>query len=252
MKKFVLAVSILGISAASAFAADLPAHYTKAPPLVYVYDWSGFYVGGNGGWGSSRNCWDLSAVALAAVGPFQEGCHNATGGVAGGQIGYRWQTGAFVFGVEGQGDWANLKGSKVISPVAAAAFGASLTDQTKIDAFGDIVGKFGYAFNNALLYVNAGVAVTSDKYRGTTAAGVLVDQAKEFRLGVDAAVGFEYGFTPNWSAAIQYDHLFMDQNANALSTSAGVVTRTENVHQDVDLVTVRVNYHFGGPVVAKY
>ena len=83
MKKLTLAISILSLSAASAFAADLPARmYTKAP-MMPAYDWSGFYVGANGGWGSSRNCWDLESTAAAGfIGPISEGCHNATGGVA--------------------------------------------------------------------------------------------------------------------------------------------------------------------------
>ena len=94
---------------APASAADLAARpYTKAPPpIVSVYDWGGFYIGANGGWGSSHKCWDF---ALPGVPVLAEGCHDATGGVAGGQIGYRWQSGTWVFGLEAQGDWADLKG----------------------------------------------------------------------------------------------------------------------------------------------
>src|SRR6202022_416551 len=109
MKKFLLGTVALFALAAPASAADLAARpYTKAPPMIaVVYDWSGFYIGANGGWGSSHKCWD--SVAPAIIGA--EGCHDATGGVAGCQIGYRWQTGTWVFGLEAQGDWADLKGS---------------------------------------------------------------------------------------------------------------------------------------------
>src|SRR4029450_221537 len=107
MKKLLLVTSSLIAlgAAAPAVAADLAARpYTKAPPMVAaIYDWSGFYVGANGGWGSSRNSWD-------SVPPFffgAEGSHDATGG----QIGYRWQSGTWVFGLEAQGDWADLSGS---------------------------------------------------------------------------------------------------------------------------------------------
>src|SRR3979411_2611250 len=164
MKKCLLGAVVfvaLGLAAPAA-AADLAARpYTKAPPpmIAAVYDWSGFYIGANGGWGSSHKCWD--SVAPAIIGA--EGCHDATGGVAGGQIGYRWQTGTWVFGVEGQGDWANLRGSNLSSPQALTA---AVTNQTTIDAFGMIVGKAGYAMNNALFYVNSGVAVTSSKFQG--------------------------------------------------------------------------------------
>src|SRR5690349_2871029 len=111
MKKLSLlaaALVTLGL-AAPASAADLAARpYAKAPPMAVaaVYDWSGFYIGANGGYGWSRKCWDLD-LGIARL---SEGCHDATGGLIGGQIGYRWQAGAWVFGLEGQGDWADMKG----------------------------------------------------------------------------------------------------------------------------------------------
>ena len=93
MKKFLLGtvgLVALGISA-PASAADLAARpYTKAPPMIAaIYDWSGFYVGVNGGWGSSRKSWDF--VTPGGVFVAGEGSHDATGGTVGGQIGYRWQ-----------------------------------------------------------------------------------------------------------------------------------------------------------------
>src|SRR6266566_8645273 len=117
MKKFLLAtVGLVALGmAAPASAADLAARpYTKAPPMVAaIYDWSGFYIGANGGWGSSHKCWDLTNNGFGPISAFREGCHDATGGVAGGQIGYRWQTGTWVWGLEGQGNWADLRGSNV-------------------------------------------------------------------------------------------------------------------------------------------
>src|SRR6185312_13208640 len=105
-------VAALGV-AAPVSAADLPARtYTKAPAMIAaIYDWSGFYIGINGGGGSARNCWNITNIAGAVVPSTSEGCHNSTGGLVGGQLGYRWQTGAWVFGVEAQGDWADFKGS---------------------------------------------------------------------------------------------------------------------------------------------
>lgn len=82
----------LGVAGPAA-AADLPARtYSKAPAMVAApyYDWSGFYVGINGGGGFSNKCWDLTNDGVAAVVPAAaEGCHDATGGTVGGQIGYR-------------------------------------------------------------------------------------------------------------------------------------------------------------------
>src|ERR1700750_1753133 len=94
--------------AAPAAAADLAARpYVKAPPpmIAPVYDWTGFYIGANGGWAESRNCWGFLPVGGVFL---SQGCNDRSGGVVGGQLGYRWQMGQVVFGVEGQGDWADL------------------------------------------------------------------------------------------------------------------------------------------------
>ena len=116
MKKFLLGtVGLVALSlSAPASAADLAARpYTKAPPpmIAAIYDWSGFYVGLNGGWGSSHKCWDIVPVAGAVL--LAEGCHDATGGTIGGQIGYRWQASNWVFGLEAQGNWADFAGQRV-------------------------------------------------------------------------------------------------------------------------------------------
>jgi hypothetical protein len=115
MKKFLLgAVGLVALGmAAPASAADLAARpYTKAPPPMIspIYDWTGFYIGANGGWGESRNCWGIVPVAGAVI---PDGCSDRSGGLIGGQIGYRWQANQFVFGLEAQGDWADLHGSRV-------------------------------------------------------------------------------------------------------------------------------------------
>ncbi len=163
MKKILLgtvALAALGM-AAPASAADLAARpYTKAPPPMVspIYDWSGFYIGINGGGGSSHKCWDLVTTPTGVPLTAAEGCHDATGGTVGGQIGYRWQASNWVFGLEGQGNWADFKGSN------SSLFFVD-TNQSKIDAFGLITGQVGYAWNNALFYVKGGGAVVGDKYQ---------------------------------------------------------------------------------------
>jgi outer membrane immunogenic protein len=246
MKKFLLATVALVALAAPAAAADLAARpYTKAPPpmLAPLYDWSGFYIGVNGGWGSSRKCWDF---VVPGFGTAPEGCHDATGGTAGGQIGYRWQAGTWVFGLEGQGNWADFKGSNLSQQFLG------VTNQSRIDAFGLFTGQVGYAWNNVLLYVKGGGAVVADRYR-TFFAGVLTSSSNDdTHWGGTVGVGLEYGFAPNWSAGIEYDHLFMQDHTATFTTPAGLFVGNDRIRQDVDLVTVRINYKFGGPVIAKY
>jgi outer membrane immunogenic protein len=251
MKKFLLgAVGLIAMGfAAPASAADLAARpYTKAPPMIAaIYDWSGFYIGANGGWGSSRNCWnDALDGGVVAVG--SEGCHDATGGVAGGQIGYRWQTAGWVFGVEAQGNWADLRGSN-----ASLAFPGQ-TNRSKIDAFGLFTGQIGYAWNNALLYVKGGAAITDSRFTTIdTLTGIATSSTGDnTRWGGTIGAGVEFGFASNWSVGVEYDHLFMQDKTLAFTTPGGVLLQTDRIRQDVDLVTARVNYRWGGPVVGKY
>jgi outer membrane immunogenic protein len=248
MKKVLLVTaSLIALGAAGpAVAADLAARpYTKAPMMAAMYDWSGFYLGANGGWGSSRNCWD---VLPAAGGSSAEGCHNADGGTIGGQVGYRWQAGTFVFGVEAQGNWADFEGSNV------SLFNPAFRNQSSVDAFGLFTGQVGYAANNVLLYVKGGAAVTSNEYRSlAVATGALAGTTSDdTRWGGTIGVGLEYGFAPNWSAGIEYNHLFMQDRTYRFATPAGVFFGNDRIRQDVDLVTARLNYRFGGPGVGRY
>ncbi|MCK1302832.1 porin family protein [Bradyrhizobium sp. 24] len=245
MKNLLLATaSIVALGAiAPAFGADLAAQpvqplYGKAPQLVaaMIYDWSGYYVGLNGGWGSSANCWDFN-------GGTPEGCHDATGGTVGGQIGYRRQTGQIVLGVEGQGNWAGLTGSN--DSVAFADI-----NQTKIDAFGLITGQIGYAVDNVLFYGKGGAAVTSNTYQiSSTLTGAQLGKSDHILWGGALGAGIEYGFAPSWSVSLEYDHLFMQPGAVHFAAPAG---GTDRVRQDFDLLTARLNYKFGGPFLLKY
>jgi outer membrane immunogenic protein len=249
MKKVLLVTaSLIALGAAApAFAADLAARpYTKAPAMIAtVYDWSGFYIGANGGWGSSHKCWDF-LPALGGTAP--EGCHDASGGTFGGQVGYRWQAGTWVFGVEAQGNWADFKGSN-ISLIAPA-----IRNESRVDAFGLFTGQIGYAVNNVLFYAKGGAAVTSDRFRTFVNATNVQNSSTgdDTRWGGVVGVGLEYAFAPNWSAAIEYDHLFMQDRTYSFTAPGGTFVGTDRIRQDVDLVTVRVNYKFGGPNVARY
>jgi outer membrane immunogenic protein len=235
---------------APASAADLAARpYTKAAPMVApIYDWTGFYIGANGGWGQSRSCVDF----VTAVGTVASGCGDRSGGLAGGQIGYRWQTNQFVFGLEAQGDWADIKNTRV------SLFDPTISTTAKTDAIGLFTGQLGWAWNSALLYVKGGAAVTSNRltvFDNTTGIGLVA--ADSTRWGGTLGVGFEYGFTPNWSLGVEYDHLWMGNSNNSFSVADPRLARflNDRVSQDVDMLTVRLNYRFGGygaPVAARY
>lgn len=253
MKKFsavAIGMTVLGFASSSVLAADMAARPYKAPPPVIapIYNWSGFYIGANGGWGNSHNCWDFVTAGGAVA---ASGCRDASGGVVGGQIGYRWQMNQFVFGLEAQGDWADLNASRV--SLIAPAF----STRTRVNGIGLFTGQIGYAWNAALLYLKGGAAVTSNRYDVfNTIGGLTLASADATRWGAAVGVGFEYGFAPNWSAGVEYDHLFMGHANNSFSVVNPIVAGALNrINQDVDMVTLRLNYRFGGwgsPVIAKY
>jgi outer membrane immunogenic protein len=253
MKRLLLTtvgLAALGI-AGPAMAADLAPHpYTKAPPpmVAPIYDWSGFYIGGNGGWGESHSCLDFFDAAGV---DFANGCSSRSGGVVGGQFGYRWQASQWVFGLEAQGDWADLSNTRL------SLFNSLVSTQTKTDGIGLFTGQIGYAWNASLFYFKGGAAVTDNRFSIlSTPTGIELASASATRWGGTVGVGWEYGFAPNWSAGIEYDHLFMGDSNNSFSVVNPLLAGAANrISQDVDMVTLRFNYKFGGygaPVSARY
>ena len=116
---------------------------------------------------------------------------------------------------------------------------------------------FDYAWNASLLYVKGGAAVTSNRFSilSTLTDGELA-AASATRWGGTVGVGWEYGFAPNWSAGIEYDHLFMGDSNNSFSVNAvPAAFLNDRISQDLDMVTLRINYRFGGygaPMTAHY
>ena len=249
MKKFLLGtVGLIALGmAAPASAADMAVKAAPVPYVAPMYNWSGFYIGANGGWGSSRNCWGIVPVAGATI---ADGCASRSGGVIGGQLGYRWQSGQFVFGLEGQGDWADLSGSRV------SIFNPAFSTGVRVDALGLITGQVGYAWNASLFYLKGGAASVRNRYDVWGPGGVLAATASSNKWGGALGVGWEYGFAPNWSFGIEYDRLFMGDANNSFSVPNPLLAGAANrIGQDVDIFTLRLNYRFGwggSPVVAKY
>ncbi len=265
MKKFLAAtagaVALLTTSIA-AQAADLPQKTYAPPPAVVVapvYDWTGFYLGLNGGGGQVRNClnWLSNSVFPAA----SDGCSTRSGGMVGGQLGYRCQMGAAVFGLEAQGDWASM--SNTWASVVPAFSGLATT--VKTDGIGLFTGQIGYTWGPGLLYVKGGGAVTSNtaSWNGTSLiapGGIVVAipftaaTASATRWGGTLGVGFEYLFTPNWSIGVEYNHLWMGTSNNSFNCGAIACGNiiNNNISQTLNLGTLRLDYKFGGPVVARY
>ena len=256
MKKIFLGtVALIAVGmVAPASAADMAARPYKAPPVAVpmMYDWSGFYLGVNGGYGWGRRCADITAVNAVAF-AFAEGCSDSGGGIVGGQVGYRWQSSAWVFGLEAQGDWANIRNDRV------SLFNPANTWKTNINGLGLFTGQVGYAWNTTLLYVKGGAAVANQRFDiYDTATGIGIAQAERTRWGGVVGVGLEFGFAPNWTAGIEYDYLFRTNDGNTYLTPAlapAITSVAINTRSDVSMITGRINYKFGGygaPIAARY
>jgi len=276
MKKHIFAACLAALTVTPAMAADMA---VKAPPMGVarpIYDWTGMYVGINGGWAQSRNCWDMNGALVFNFTPaLAEGCNTGNGGVIGGQIGYRYQTQqGLVFGLEAQGDWADIKGSNQSAifngiNAAIAPNAINLTNTTKTDAIGMFKGQVGYSFGAVLWYVTGGAAVRHDVYDGALSVTgpnvppnfpnpLLTDHASAIRFGEVVGTGVDVMFAPNWTAGIEYNHVFMKsqdvgfafsnaalvQGANVGLLGPGAPSRHESISGDMDLVTARIGYKF--------
>jgi outer membrane immunogenic protein len=221
------------LSIFSAQAADLPPARRPAAvaPVPYappVYNWSGFYVGGNLGAGFADSSW---------TDPFT-GAHNTfnkTGFIGGGQVGANWQINALVLGIEGDFDWTGLKGS------GHDSVGNTINTNTQWTS--TVTGRAGVAFDRLLVYGKGGVAFAHDNDSlndifGSTAS------ASATRTGWTAGAGLEYAFAPNWSAKMEYDYLGFGSETLNLPT-AGFSTYNSNASLNVQEVKAGINFRFG-------
>ena len=219
MKRLVLAtVGALAVVATmgSANAADMPrrtAMPNKAVQYVALYNWTGAYIGINGGAGWGRS--DFSAPAAS-------GGFNTSGGQVGGTIGYNLQAGQAVFGLEGDLDWSNVRGS--------SACGVGLTCETRNTWLGTARGRVGYAFDRFMPYVTGGLAVGGVK-NSISGFGDTTTTKAGYALGG----GIEAALTGPWTAKVEY--LYAD--LGRVSAPLGADARAKE-----NLVRGGLNYRF--------
>lgn len=216
MKRVALGLLLASIAGA-ACAADLPAApaYSKAPAVVApLTNWTGFYIGGMGGY-AAENTSDPLAMK---------------GGFAGATVGYNWQFGTFVAGLEADGAWADVSQSSTQPGVTVTA---------KADALATVRGRFGVAFDQVLLYGTGGLALADAKISASS-GGLTLSDSKTL-TGWTAGAGVEWMFMPRWSLKAEYLYRsFAGQTFFVNQLTPSIATGTLNLNSG----QVGVNFHF--------
>jgi outer membrane immunogenic protein len=219
VKKILLTTAaLIALGMAPAAAADLAARpYTKAPAAaIAINNWTGFYIGAMGGYAQED-----TSDALGEI----------SGGFAGGTLGYNWQTGNFVLGVEADAAWADV-GVRVGNPAIAAV-------ETRIRSMGTVRGRVGYAFDQVLVYGTGGYA-WADNRLTLSALGVSVSDS-QIHSGWTVGAGVEVMFAPKWSVKAEYLYKSFDSETYFAGIAPpGITSGTLNLNS----VQVGVNYHF--------
>jgi outer membrane immunogenic protein len=256
MKKFALALVAAVIGTGNSFAADIALKARPAPPTMDpAISWSGFYVGVNAGWADQGDRRDLTFTnSVGNATPPTPGLR-ASGGFGGGQVGYNWQRGAAVFGLEADIEGAGIRDN---IPTILIVPSATLTASRKIDYFGTVRGRLGLAWNNALFYITGGFAYADVEnvylINATTSNSFTPIADKSLQTGYVIGAGGEWLFKPQWSLKAEYQYI----NLGSYILSASVVPANGNfltansTRNDFHTVRIGLNYHFGGPVIAKY
>lgn len=277
-----------GIAAADAADMRVKALPMAAP---VAFSWTGFYIGANvgGAWASGAGAYDGPLfpgflvlppnAAVITIFPGQistlPGAGNSSGFIGGGQIGYNWQVQQFVLGVEADAVYSDLKGS---SASASRTFGAPLiigapvtqtvtVDYGRTNWMASFRGRLGFAADRVLFYATGGAAVAD--FGGVTTTVVngpgIAIPAGSFaassggsttRWGWTVGAGIEWAFNNQWSLAGEYRHSDFGSRTATIVVPDGLGgtlgTGSASGRLTIDQVTARLNYRFGGPVVARY
>jgi outer membrane immunogenic protein len=252
MKRILLTTVSLGVLGlvSPALGADLP--YGKAPAIAApVYDWTGVYVGviGGGGFGNHN------VNNGGGTTPFQNFAANysSQGALAGGEIGYNWQSGNYLVGIEGDLFWSGIKGNDA-SQFAAGAFPAvAAVDADNLRWGGTLRVRGGFTVDRWLMFFTGGYAFGNIEHTNTAVPPVpglpVIDKFTVHANGLTAGGGIAYALTNNIIGKIEYRYYNFNAYNRPFPTNGQVSYTTDSTYS---VVTLGIDFKFGGPVVAKY
>jgi len=226
MRRLLLALLISTAALTAAQAADMPVAMPAPVPMQPVptaYDWSGFYAGVDGGWASGWSHWSDPVAGSSRT--------RSSGGLLGGHMGYNWQRGSVVFGVETDAAWASITGHANSS----MAFCTTGPCDMKQNWIGTTRGRVGYAFGYWMPYLTGGAAY------GDVNTTLPWGSASATKVGWSAGAGLEVGLSKNWSARVEYLHLDLG-TASLFNAASGASNISVPVKDD--LVRAGISYHW--------
>ena len=271
MKRTLLIAALFASATAPALAADLP---YKAPPpapvMIPVVNWTGFYIGINGGYSWGKAGRELSffnpLTGIQIIPPVGSGAtsdSNLNGGVFGGQLGYNWQSGNWVFGFETDAQWTGQRGSAsrlcgVLATVAGAclpgvSLGTSAAIEQHLEWFGTFRGRAGVLVTpSTLLYVTGGAAYgslnTDITVTSITPLGLPVSVTRSgdsSKFGWTIGGGVEAMFGTNWSGKLEYLYMDLGTVESTTGIGTGVLIGTNLSTRVTDSIfRAGINYQF--------
>jgi outer membrane immunogenic protein len=213
---------VVGIALAAVFAVGLSSEVRADRP----FSWSGLYVGVHAGLGTGQSDNDFHVGGTYTYGV------SLSGAVGGGQIGYNWQTGSTVYGVEASYSASTLEGNTV------CVAGFNCLHQVK--TIGTATGRLGLAMDRSLVYVLGGVA-WGDVDTNASSTGFVINSQSNTHVGWVGGLGLEHALSKNLTARVEYRHIDLGGETNANTTFIGLPSK---VDATVDTLTVGVNYKF--------
>jgi len=233
-----VSLGVLGLMS-PALGADLSV-FMKAPAAVSpTYDWSGFYVGVFGGGGYGNHNYN-NATGPAGFANFTVN-YSSSGAIGGVEGGYNAQSGNIVFGVEADGFWSGIKGSD-----ASQALG--VIDQSDLRWGGTLRARGGIAVDRLLLFFTGGWAY-GDIVHTSTDPVFGIDQFTNHQSGLTAGGGIAYALTDKLIGKIEYRYYDFGRYDRGNPLNGQIPYTVDNTYS---VVTVGLDFKFGGPVVARY
>jgi outer membrane immunogenic protein len=232
--RIAIALAIILGASSTALAADPAAEL----PVASTYNWSGAYAGLHAGhsWGDGDGVYTVGGVRIETANL------NADGFMLGGQVGYNWQFGSVVAGIEGDLAFSNADGNDDIFSFPGGVVPVATT-HAEMDYLGSITGRLGYAVDRALFYAKGGVGFTRLEITDISLGGFNNASGKESVAGWTLGAGVEYALNDNWTVKGEYQFYRFSPKLTLLNPG-GTEFRTYDDNFDVHAIKIGFNYKF--------